>query len=377
MLPAASRFHPITKNESAQLDSLRGISAILVVIGHANQVFVAPSYGKFSPWLGLLAQSAVMAFFVLSGFLIGKSVSNNIAKHNGVFSLTKYLGDRIMRIWPPLCFSILLVIFLYYMAPLFFSSGSHEFLNQPGHTLARQVFAGEPKQLLGAALALNGFFTDTPDANGPLWSLSIEVWYYLLAAIIVWPSRWWKFASIPAVIALCFIGWNNDQFFYYLPVWWVGYCLSALHDRSSLPRSKCIWLVALSLLAAAIVLGAKSLNSDNPRSAWHFLILFNVAIGFFFATILALILTGRAKFSTAFQSAAPYSYTLYIIHFPVFLFIFGIAQPWIQDSLGKSLLVSIFAVLGIVVVSRWVANYLENRQMIRSVFVRTPSRAEH
>lgn len=259
-----------------------------------------------------------MVFFVLSGFLIGKSVSKNIAKHNGIFSLKKYIGDRIIRIWPPLCFSILLIILLYYMAPLFFPSGSHEFLSQPGHTLARQAFSGEPKQLFGAALALNGFFTDTPEVNGPLWSLSIEVWYYLLAAIIAWPRRWWRFASIPTVIALCFIGWNNDQFFYYLPVWWAGYFLSVLHDRSLLPRSKYVWLVTLSFLVAAIVLGAKSLSIENPRSAWHFLVLFNISIGFFFATIMTLILVGRAKFSTAFQSAAPYSYTLYIIHFPVF-----------------------------------------------------------
>jgi len=31
----------------------------------------------------------------------------------------------------------------------------------------------------------NGFHSATPISNGPLWSLSIEIWYYLIAAISV------------------------------------------------------------------------------------------------------------------------------------------------------------------------------------------------
>jgi len=164
---------PLRANESAQFDSLRGASAIAVVIGHSNQILIAPTYDGLSEWLGLLAQAAVMVFFVLSGFLICKSISGNIAKHQGYFSLTKYVGDRFIRIWPPLLFSLALMAFLYLLAPVVFPSGSNAFLAPTKNALVRTAFTFDLTQALGAGLALNGFFTDTPSANGALWSLSI------------------------------------------------------------------------------------------------------------------------------------------------------------------------------------------------------------
>ncbi len=207
------------------------MSAFAVVIGHANQILIAPAYDKLNPVMGLLAQSAVMIFFVMSGFLIGKSVSSNIARHGGRFLLVKYLVDRVIRIWPPLFFSLAFIVCLYKLAPLFFPSGTNAFLPAPGHTLARTAFTSDPTQLYGAALMLNGFVTDTPSANGPLWSLSIEVWYYFLAAILAVPRGWWKVLALPFAGAVIWLGMNNEAFLYYLPVWWAGYLLAVLHNR--------------------------------------------------------------------------------------------------------------------------------------------------
>lgn len=369
MSPVVARLPKITENISSQLDSIRGLAAISVVIGHANQVLIAPFYERLSPWLGLLAQSSVMIFFVLSGFLIGKSISSNIAKNGGALSLKKYLGDRIIRIWPPLLLSIALLILLYQIAPFVFASGSRAFLSMPGHALARQEFTYEPMQLLGAAVAVNGFFTDTPNSNGALWSLSIEVWYYLLAAIVAWPKRWWKLASIPAVAALLYVGWNNDQFYYYLPVWWAGYLISILHNRSVLPPAKYLWLAATVFLFPAIFFATKTLTVEDARTAWHFLVLYNIATGLCFSAILALILVGSAKFTTIFRSAAPYSYTLYIIHMPILLFLFGIVQPWMQRSVLLCPLIAVGSVVCIIAIARLAALVVENRNKVKSFFI--------
>jgi peptidoglycan/LPS O-acetylase OafA/YrhL len=311
-----------------------------------------------------LAQCGVMVFFVLSGFLIAKSISSNIVKNQGQFSLMKYIGDRVIRIWPPLLFSVILVILLCHAAHLIFPSDSP----------ARQRLTYKPIELVGAAVALNNFFTDNPAANGPLWSLSIEVWYYITAAIMAVPRRWWKLLSLPILLALFIVGWNNDQFFYYLPVWWGGYLLAVLHDRRILPFSKYLWMTMGACLLAAAAFGAHFLTLENipgaERKAWHFLVFFNVAVGFLCCTILALVLRGNLTLPIIFKPAAAYSYTLYIIHVPVMLFVIGIAEPWIQGALGASLVVAIGTVLGVIALSRWVAVWLENRNLIRLVFFR-------
>jgi peptidoglycan/LPS O-acetylase OafA/YrhL len=368
--PRTHTFKALGASESAQFDSLRGLSAVAVVLGHINQALIGPTYDKASPYLGLLAQSAVMVFFVLSGFLIEKSISRNVDKHRGRFALAQYLGDRVIRIWPPLLLSVTLMVCLSIIGPYVFPSGSREFL--PGPSLMRQAFTYDPLQVIGAALTLNGFFTDTPDANGPLWSLSIEVWYYLLAAIIAVPRGWWKLLSIPMAVALFAIGWNNDQFFYYLPVWWIGYLLALLHDRASIPPARYMWGALVLCMLAAIAFGARSvmlgMSAGSERESWHFLIFFNVATGFACCSLLALLLRGSLAVSTIFKPVASYSYTLYIIHVPVLLFVFGIFQPWMQGSLSASLLVAMLAFLGVVELSRRLAMVVENRSLIRSLF---------
>lgn len=340
------------------------------MLGHINQALIGPTYDKASPYLGLLAQSAVMVFFVLSGFLIEKSISRNVDRHHGRFAFAQYLGDRVIRIWPPLLLSVTLMVGLSIIGPCFFHSGSREFL--AGHSLMRQAFTYDSMQVVGAALTLNGFFTDTPDANGPLWSLSIEVWYYLLAAIVAVPRGWWKLMAVPVVVALFAIAWNNDQFFYYLPVWWIGYLLALLHDRASIPPVRYVWCALVLCMLAAIAFGARSVmlgtSAGFERESWHFLIFFNVATGFACCSLLALLLQGSVAVSTIFKPVAAYSYTLYIIHVPVLLFVFGITQPWMQGSLGVSLLVAMLAFLGIIELSRRLAMFVENRSLIRSAF---------
>ncbi|MGO4325653.1 acyltransferase family protein [Cupriavidus sp. 2TAF22] len=365
-------FRPLTGAESDQLDSLRGMSAFAVVVGHANQILVAPASDKLSPLMGLLAQSAVMVFFVLSGFLIGKSVSGNVARHGGTFSLARYLGDRIIRIWPPLLVSLLLIFCLFKLAPLLFPSGTNAFLPAPGHALARSAFISDNTQLLGSALMLNGFVTDTPNANGPLWSLSIEVWYYVLAALLAVPRGWWKLLALPLIGTVIWHGANNEQFLYYLPVWWAGYLLAVLHDDGLLRRAKLWWCAVAVFFAAALWFGLRflwaSYAHDPVADQLITIARFNIAIGFGVFALLALMLQGRIRVRAFARKAARYSYTLYIIHAPLLLFAFGVLQPHVQDSIGRSVLASVIAILGVSLLSIAVSRVVENRALLVSLF---------
>ena len=81
--PTSDKLSP---HFSLQLESLRGISAIVVLFSHCFQAFIAPFDTSLYSWVRLLGQAAVMIFFALSGYLIGYSIQHNIHQH-GQFNL--------------------------------------------------------------------------------------------------------------------------------------------------------------------------------------------------------------------------------------------------------------------------------------------------
>uniref|UniRef100_C6BBQ8 Acyltransferase 3 n=1 Tax=Ralstonia pickettii (strain 12D) TaxID=428406 RepID=C6BBQ8_RALP1 len=367
-----SHFRRLSTSESAQLDSARGFSALVVAVAHTNQFIVAPVFSKWAPALGLLAQSAVMVFFVLSGFLIGKSISANEARNNGKFSALDYGVDRLVRIWPPLALSIGGLVALAWIAPFFFPSGTASFLQLDGQAPGRVGIEIDRNELLGALFCLNGYLTDTPRSNGPLWSLSIEVGYYVVAGVVAIPRAWWKLASVPVVAGLCWLAWNNDQFFYYAPVWCLGYGLSVLHDRgTSLPKSLLIWCAAISVACAAYA-GHRSIVEPDARSAWHALVAFNLLIGLAFGCLLAMVLAGAVTLPATFKSAASYSYTLYVIHTPLLLFFFGVTQAFIGPSIWRAMLIAAGSIAAVVLAARWSAKFVESLPMQAIKKRRTP-----
>jgi|tagenome__1003787_1003787.scaffolds.fasta_scaffold15188452_1 peptidoglycan/LPS O-acetylase OafA/YrhL len=72
---------------NTRFDVARGLAALVVFIAHINQIFVWRFFQPVS-WpemiSGWAARAAVLAFFLLSGMLITKSILSNI-KRNGYF----------------------------------------------------------------------------------------------------------------------------------------------------------------------------------------------------------------------------------------------------------------------------------------------------
>jgi hypothetical protein len=59
-----------------QLDTARLLLSLIVVVAHANYVFITPlGYTAMFPITEWMAKYAVLAFFVLSGLVIGRSLA--------------------------------------------------------------------------------------------------------------------------------------------------------------------------------------------------------------------------------------------------------------------------------------------------------------
>ena len=177
---------------SAHLDMLRGSAALLVAFQHVrlmlimntDEVHGMKSWAKAFYFLTSLGPSAVMAFFVLSGFLIGSSVIQNV--RNSAWSWGNYAAARLSRIWVVLIPALVAGAVLDWAGTHFVGSSIVYSTPHYGVMLPESVIANlSPKIALGNMLCLQEIFVPTFGSNHPLWSLANEVWYYAIFPLLI------------------------------------------------------------------------------------------------------------------------------------------------------------------------------------------------
>lgn len=170
-----------------QLDGVRALGVLLVVVFHARSAFFPGGY------------IGVDVFFVLSGYLITGILVREI-EHTGRLSLTHFYVRRALRLLPALGLVCTVVGILYLFLP-----GAQ----------------GRNATLLGTVAALT--YTSSPlAASGHqlgamlhTWSLSVEEYFYLIwpfaLALIHRRHRWWHRALLALTILAIiyrFLGWS-------------------------------------------------------------------------------------------------------------------------------------------------------------------------
>jgi len=149
-------------NRFYALDSLRGICACMVALYHlpSTSIIVNTPFVR-SGWM------FVDFFFVLSGFVISLSYLGRLSEG---YSLRRFMLLRLGRIYP-LHIAMLAVLFLFQMIMNAGDSGA------ANHDISA---------LFGSAFLVNIFgFWPNLTWNIPSWSISAELWAYLLFAIAV------------------------------------------------------------------------------------------------------------------------------------------------------------------------------------------------
>lgn len=358
----SASYQPLAKTFSLQLESLRGLSAIVVLFSHAFQAFVAPQDVTFYSIVRLLGQSAVMMFFVLSGFLIGHSIQKNI-QQNQLFSKQIYTMQRCKRILPPFLFALFWMLLLYYLAPYFFATHSHSFETVPALML-RTAYDFSLHELVGSIFFVNEFVTPTLSSNAPLWSLSYEVWFYILAALM---AMWrYAFTQIGFVITLLILSVLNLQFLVYLGVWLLAFAFSfdQVRRRLDVHSLKITqWIFAIFALCIAIYDAFQFFVIDQVKTYQaNLFTMFNACIGVAFAIFLLQLFQKQRSFKPVWVSSARFSYTLYVTHFPILLFVMGVFPQSYMQSTWTSMLAVILSMLICIAFAWTMAKFLEPKQ---------------
>lgn len=164
----------IPKNNN--LDLLRFSFAFVVFLVHGYHLSDVASLSIFNSIFS--AKMAVECFFVVSGFLIFMSYEHSS-------SLKRYFEKRVRRIYPAY-FSVVVICAIfgsllstYSYSEYFFSSEFYRYL------IANLVFLNFIQPDLPGVFSENSFSA----VNGALWTLKIEVMFYLSVPIFVWLFR--------------------------------------------------------------------------------------------------------------------------------------------------------------------------------------------
>jgi peptidoglycan/LPS O-acetylase OafA/YrhL len=299
------------------LDSLRGMSALVVLFHHVCTLFPA-SFARLaqsSEGLHALAAfvsrrntEAVLLFFVLSGFSIRLSVEADPLAEGG--AVQRYLHRRARRILPPYLLALALSgLLAHTLAPV--PAAAVSLTTLVGNLLFLQTANGVPGQWF---LPYAG--------NAPLWSLSFEVFFYLSYPLLVLgvsdPRRRLigvALAAAGGLLACALVPNPLAMFCGAGLIWYFGVELAQLHlaGRAALPlRAFCGLFVALGVLRAS----AYGLEVHGLWVGCGWLLLGSLAIRHA-PRLQRLRARLRAPLFEPLAKVGAISYPLYLLHVPI------------------------------------------------------------
>ncbi len=293
------------------IDGLRGLAILLVVIFHAFPNFISGGY------------VGVDVFFVISGFLITGLITKSIRADS--FSFFEFYGGRIKRLFPAL---ILVLIFCYAVG--WFALYAIEFAQLNKHILASSFF------VLTIVLWFESGYFDTSSVTKPLlhlWSLGIEEKFYVLWPLILFFTYKRKYFTwmlavlfgISIVINLALVNTYPDMAFYFpLSRFWeicLGAILAITQDSPKADLKKFLYkyrnhLSCLGLVCILIAVAILDEKSSFP-GWWAFLPTIGTAL---------LITTNQSWINQNVLSnkrlvwVGLISYPLYLWHWPLLSF---------------------------------------------------------
>jgi peptidoglycan/LPS O-acetylase OafA/YrhL len=330
---------------SAFLDLLRILAASTVFASHAALYRIGPH-----PALQSWAHDGVIGFFVLSGYLVSYSALKRERTAGG------YALARAARIYSVALPALAITLALDYAGRAIDPAYYREYLYEG----ALYYF---PFFLLFASDLW--FLSETAFSNVPFWSLCYEVWYYVLFGVVAFSAGRTRTSLIALVLLIM-----GPKLWLLLPLWALGSAILRLHGRVRLGAGAARLLL---LLALAGFLALKVWRLDDALDDWvnaalggfpeqrlryskwflgDYLVGGCFGLAIFAARDAALGALGRPATKRALSEAASYTFTLYLLHFPLLLF-FSVALGHDTDS-PASLAVLVGATLaGVILIARF------------------------
>jgi peptidoglycan/LPS O-acetylase OafA/YrhL len=317
---------------SAFLDLTRILAALTVFLGHLGN----PRFGgEVLSFFEDQRHSAVIVFFVLSGFVIAWA-----AKRDG--SPRAYIINRAARIYsvalPALAVTWAIDNFLinYYPGTL--------------HAVYQHAAIWKYLPLFLTFSTDFWFLSEDALSNIPYWSLCYEVWYYILFGVLVFGRGKWRWVIASGILLLV-----GPRLWLLWPVWLTGAGIYRL-PLLSVKNSRLLLCLSLLSLVALKMGGVEDLLNDAVNQLTGGFAQERLRYSQFFVGdyLIALAIAGAihaargaglsmlARLRTPLAAVASITFSMYLVHFPLFLF-FGALFP------RKVLVIGLLSLAGIVI----------------------------
>jgi peptidoglycan/LPS O-acetylase OafA/YrhL len=344
----------ISSGYSIGLDLIRITAAFLVVGMHLRaalfvdwqQADPKSLFTRFFYFVTSLGSEAVVAFFVLSRFLVG----GGILARSGEFAWRPYIASRLCRLWIVLVPALVLAAFLIPFTPYELISGGYRAAWASGPMLGEGSCS--PAIWLGNIFFLQKIFIPVFCTDGPLWSLAYEFWYYVLFPLLFIGLKDSRLDYLVlAGILMPFLGFPVLQGFLF---WCFGAAASVLSRRISANRSALsigtysFFLgIALLLVVSAILFGKSFLSLGNNLFLSSMLLALTFAFLVGVCSPAFIPLSGlRREFLGGFtRRLSESSFSLYVLHFPLICAFVPRFAPSQHASLGFMAIAQFAAIL--------------------------------
>lgn len=339
--------HPVKYERSAAYEFIRFVAVSLVLIVHTAQIFAGNSL--INTWYPVfeLGKHGVCLFFVLSGYLLSRSLAETTCS---VENYKKYLIRRLMRIYP--AYVLVLAFLVLIQKPSIFQIFTHVFLI---HTITRETFGG---------------------INYPFWSLSVEFLTYLTIPFFVWISRRYKSHLLIGLPIILGIAWQTVGGYFRekngfdteyqissllfiittIPAFVLGVYAREIRSNSGIinfAKFACLPIFLFDLIGALI----KSINGKDIRTTLFNNLMHGSTSYFIYGAVFLLLIfkIEENSFNRIIQKPlvkiGKISYSIYLIHVPILLYF--------EEKLGTSFLVAFLAIGAIILLSAIIYSLIE------------------
>lgn len=342
------------------LNLIRFVACEMVVVCHFLTKY-QPAIGQASFRLGsTMGGVAVLLFFVLSGLLICYSSLNKLG--NPSYRFRNFFVDRFSRIYsglvPAMLIAAIIAAVIYITNYSYFaylcSMQSMPSLLTFGMTLG--MLERFPVAFFNSLLSPFGLSFPLPSVtpfgfNGILWTLAVEWWIYMAFGWFVMGSlaliskrnrsKAYKVLFFVVAAALSFLlAGLLQEFSSFIIVWFVG-ALMMLAISSEAVRSKLSGSFAARVLAALFVLAlASAIFGGYIAFAWtgqYYDVFLGLQLSVF-VFVGVLLLNGNRNIRSSrwllhkrvvnwVTVGAGFSYTLFLTHYPIVIFLNGLNLP--------------------------------------------------
>lgn len=343
-------------NRILQLDGLRGVLSLMVALYHFPKEYLPEGFADFF----VLRQANVFVdvFFVLSGFVITYRYSTI----DSLGRFIEFLKKRLLRLYPLLFYSVTVVLMLSLTQ---FALHRTVMLKADDLSLSGLLW-----QYLDSIFMLNStpILGSTLGLNFPSWSISAEMFSYLLFGVILlhrpnYQVRWFIVVSLICFSILIAIGsyyeTGNFGFVRGILNFSIGYFVYQFWDKKQNLSLSWLSLVGISLILVNLyLLDAVSLNQKNCLAMYSIPFLSGLLV---FSLVFSTGLFSKILSSTPLLSLGKWSYSIYLNH----IFVSGIILKSYTTFSGpvstttNRFIISIYYIIMLILYSRLTYKYIE------------------